>query len=347
MAGLRCPTPFRCAPPVGGFERRTHNLRGSGEVAAVWKEEILRKYWSQEMRNIPQITSVLALLVAATGPVAGPALAQQAPGEDGVLTTVYGSPPADLSDLVEGPQIDGFISARNGNKVQVTTASGDSTVVSISEGTDIKATGGFLGLGRQALTAESLLNGLVVKVETVEWAGQLVASQIRFKGDDLKTAQMIRSGTEQKFGEQGAAITKNAAATEALRGRLGDIDKYNIVETTNVYFDVNKATLSPQARADLCGAAMQAEGIDNSLLLVVGYTDSTGSYEVNQALSEKRAARVINYLQQECGWKPYRVLTPTGMAAADPLADNSTPYGRAQNRRVAVNVLVSKSLDGL
>jgi flagellar motor protein MotB len=40
------------------------------------------------------------------------------------------------------------------------------------------------------------------------------------------------------------------------------------------------------------------------------------------------------------------MLTPTGMATSDPAADNTTPAGRAQNRRVSVNVLVSKALDG-
>jgi flagellar motor protein MotB len=55
---------------------------------------------------------------------------------------------------------------------------------------------------------------------------------------------------------------------------------------------------------------------------------------------------VVNHLQQVCKWKPYRMLTPTGMASADPAADNATPAGRAQNRRVSVNVLVSKALDG-
>jgi outer membrane protein OmpA-like peptidoglycan-associated protein len=87
--------------------------------------------------------------------------------------------------------------------------------------------------------------------------------------------------------------------------------------------------------------------MDNALLLVVGYTDSTGSQEFNQVLSERRAGTVVNHLQQVCGWKPYRMLTPTGMAEADPAADNDTPHGKAQNRRVAVNVLVSKGLDGL
>ena len=128
---------------------------------------------------------------------------------------------------------------------------------------------------------------------------------------------------------------------------MGDIDQYNVKGTTNVNFDTGKAVLSSQAKADLCAAAQQAEAMDNAVLLVVGYTDSTGSQEFNQTLSEKRASTVINYLQQACKWKPYRVMTPTGMAEADPLADNSTPEGKAQNRRVAVNIMVSKAVDGL
>ena len=128
---------------------------------------------------------------------------------------------------------------------------------------------------------------------------------------------------------------------------MGDIDQYNVKGTTNVNFDTGKAVLSEQAKADLCNTASQAEGMDNALLLVVGYTDSVGSEEYNQVLSEKRAGRVVNYLQQACGWKPYRMLTPTGMAEADPTADNSTPEGKAQNRRVAVNILVSKAVDGI
>ena len=151
---------------------------------------------------------------------------------------------------------------------------------------------------------------------------------------------MIRTGTAQGFAEQ-------TAATEALRGRMGDIDKYNIKSTTNVYFDTGKWNLSAQAERELCASADQANATDNALMLVVGYTDSTGSQEFNQQLSEKRAGRVVNYLQQACGWKPYRMLTPTGMAEADPLADNTTAAGKAQNRRVSVNVLVSKSVDGL
>jgi OOP family OmpA-OmpF porin len=281
--------------------------------------------------------AIPATLTAQTQEI--PAEAENTQSAD-YMTTVYGSLPTDLSELPEGPEFDGFISARKGAMMQVTGADGTQTVVMVSPGTEIKSSGGFLGLSRTALESDALLNGLPVTVKTVQWGDGYIASRIDLKNKDLKTAAMIANGTEQGFAEQ-------TAATEALRGRVADIDNYNIKGTTNVYFDTGKYALTPQSRAELCSAAQQANTMDNALLLVVGYTDSTGTYEVNQELSEKRATRVVNFLQQECGWKPYRMLTPTGMATADPAADNSTDYGRQQNRRVAVNILVSKAVDGI
>ncbi|HWK36592.1 OmpA family protein [Sphingomonas sp.] len=287
----------------------------------------------------PKLLLMLALSASAVS--AGVhAQEQRDPNQGAPDITVNGSPPADLSGMPEGPEVEGFISARNDVKMQVTTAGGTKTLVFLSDGTKIRSRGGFLGLSSDKRAADSLLNGLPVTIKTVQWADGLVASQIALKTKDFKTASMIRNGTEQGFAEQ-------TAATEALRGRMADIDQYNIKSTTNVNFDTGKAVLSEQAKADLCAAVSAAEGMDNALLLVVGYTDSTGSQDFNQVLSEKRAGKVVNYLQQACHWKPYRMLTPTGMAEADPTADNDTPEGKAQNRRVAVNVLVSKGLDGL
>lgn len=241
---------------------------------------------------------------------------------------------------VKGPEIEGIISARSGEKVQITTAEGARAVVMVDDRTEIRGKGGFLGMSSKEKGTSSLFNGLPVTIKTRRFETGLFAEEIRFKNDDLKTAAMIHNGTDQRF-------LKQAAATEALRSRMSDIDKYNVKDTTNVYFASGKYMLTSDAERDLCDAASKADAMDNAMLLVVGYTDSTGSYEVNQALSEKRAARVVNHLQQACGWKPYRMLTPTGMAQADPAADNDTEEGKAQNRRVAVNILVSKGLDGL
>jgi outer membrane protein OmpA-like peptidoglycan-associated protein len=281
-------------------------------------------------------------------PISGSLYAQQqeTPPDPNIVVNGTPAPKAvEAPVMTAGPEIKGVITARNGDKMKVTAADGTSTIIAINDATRIRSGGGLFSSSRSKLAADSLLNGLPVTVKTLQSGdGQssdgLVASQISLRNTDLKTATMIRNGTAQRFDEQ-------TAATEALRGRMGDIDKYNIKSTTNVHFDTGKAELTAQDKADLCATATTAQGTENALMLVVGYTDSTGGDELNQQLSEKRAARVINYLQQACGWKPYRMLTPTGMAKADPLADNSTAEGKAENRRVAVNILVSKSVDGL
>jgi OOP family OmpA-OmpF porin len=291
------------------------------------------------MRVISARPAVITLAVLAALPVAASAqqgMPNEAPASANIV--VNGQR---LDDLPAGPEIKGTITAHNGERIKVTAADGTATVVGVSEATRIKASSGLFGGGNKAaLGPQSLLNGLPVTIKTVQADGGLMASQVTFRNTDLKVANMIRNGTDQRFDEQ-------TAATEALRGRMGDIDKYNIKATTNVYFDTGKAMLTPAAKADLCNTAAAAEGTDNALMLVVGYTDSVGSDDYNQTLSEKRAGSVINFLQQACHWKPYRMLTPTGMAKADPLASNDTPEGKAQNRRVSVNILVSKGLDGI
>ena len=290
------------------------------------------------MRFVPNRTGRLILATLAIAPAyAGLSAQEQETYNPNIVVT--GTPAPDPATMPKGPEIKGIISARNDDRIKITLADGSSTVIAISEATKIKTSSGLFG-GKTKMGTAALLNGLPVTVKTLQWSEGLLASQISFRKGDFKTANMIYNGTDQRFGEQ-------AAATEALRGRMGDIDKYNIKGTTNVYFDTGKWALSAQAKDELCAAAAQADATDNALLLVVGYTDSVGSEEYNQTLSERRAGAVINHLQQKCRWAPYRMLTPTGMAESDPVADNSTEEGKAQNRRVAVNILVSKSVDGL
>ena len=316
------------------------------------------------MRINPMRATALPLLamlaVAAPGSLSaqelqpvGEATAAADAASEGPIN-VFGSLPTDLSGLAEGPELDGFISARRGRQVQVTGADGATTTVIVADSTDIRARSGLLGIGRTRLGADALMNGLPVSVETVQWEGGLVASRVRFSDDDLETAQMIRGATDQRFTENEVAIEENAeaaaanaAATELLRGRVANIDQYNVVGTTNVYFDTGRWDPTPFGERELCNIANQANETDNALLLVMGYTDSVGDRDYNQVLSERRAGRVVNHLQQECGWQPWRMLTPTGMAESDPAADNTTEAGRAQNRRVSVNILVSKALEGM
>jgi outer membrane protein OmpA-like peptidoglycan-associated protein len=287
------------------------------------------------MNVISNRTGFPVLLAVATVALSGGLSAQS----NDPTIVVDGVVVQEAAVMSKGPDVKGIITARSGDKLKITTADGNATIISINEATKIKSGGGLLS-SKNKLTSSALLNGLPVTIKTWQSSAGLIANQITFRNNDLKTATMIRNGTAQQFEEQ-------TAATEALRGRMGDIDKYNIKGTTNVYFDTGKYNLSPRAKEELCATAASAEATDNALMLVVGYTDSVGDEEYNQVLSEKRASSVINYLQQACRWKPYRMLTPTGMAESDPLASNDTEEGKAQNRRVSVNILVSKGLDGL
>lgn len=290
--------------------------------------------------RFPLSTSSVQILATALALSASTAIVAQeaAPLRADVANEVEALP--DPATMTEGPEIKGVLTARQDDRIQVQTADGARTVLYVNDQTRVRATGGLFGSSRTTLDTGALLNGLPLTIKTLQSGETLLANQITFKNTDFKTASMIRTGTAQQFAEQ-------SAATEALRGRMGDIDQYNVKATTNVYFDTAKAQLSEEAKAQLCAAAGSAEQTDNALMLVVGYTDADGDQEYNQQLSEKRAASVINYLQQACRWKPYRMLTPAGMAEADPVADNTTEEGKAQNRRVAVNVLVSKAVDGL
>ncbi|WP_421848527.1 OmpA family protein [Novosphingobium sp.] len=302
---------------------------------------------------------MLAAALVASLPAGSLALAQELPPVDQnqaqptqqpaanseIHTTV--APTGDTATLPKGPDIKGVISRRSADRMEITADDGTKTIVNVNDYTKIRSSKGLFGMSRQQLAANALLNGLPVTVHTLQSGDALMAADIQFKDKDLKIANMIRTGTKQGFEEQTAATAEVRTMTEALRSRFGDIDDYNIKATTNVNFASGKTQLTPQGKADLCATATQAQSIKNAVLLVVGYADSRGNEDLNQRLSDQRATRVVNYLQQTCGWKPYRMLTPSGMATANPLADNSTPEGRAQNRRVAVNVMVSKAVDGL
>ena len=82
--------------------------------------------------------------------------AQELPpiGDETILVT--GTPPDDLTGLAVGPELEGFISARTGDRMQVTGADGSITDVLIAPVTDIRSRGGFLGLSRTPLGADSL-----------------------------------------------------------------------------------------------------------------------------------------------------------------------------------------------
>jgi outer membrane protein OmpA-like peptidoglycan-associated protein len=78
-----------------------------------------------------------------------------------------------------------------------------------------------------------------------------------------------------------------------------------------------------------------------NVLAVNGYTDNTGSKEINDILSEKRAVAVKEQLV--AAGLPEPVIATHGMGPANPIADNSSLVGRKQNRRVEIEITVDES----
>lgn len=133
---------------------------------------------------------------------------------------------------------------------------------------------------------------------------------------------------------------------EAMRARLlaqlnqvlqtRDTARGLIVSMPDVLFDFNKYTLKPEARERLARISGIVLAYPDLKLQIEGYTDSIGSDEYNQTLSEKRAGAVRGYLISS-GVSMDNV-TAVGMGKADPIADNTTAAGRKLNRRVEMIV---------
>ncbi len=109
-----------------------------------------------------------------------------------------------------------------------------------------------------------------------------------------------------------------------------------IMNMSDVLFDFNKFTLKPEAREKLAKVSGILLAYPNLQLQVEGYTDNVGSDEYNQKLSEERANAVRDYFIAQS--VPQNNIGARGYGKSDPIADNSTNAGRAQNRRVQLVV---------
>ena len=274
-------------------------------------------------------------------------------------------------------RLDGWITKNDGNAITVRDADGKTTVVNLTDETNVKAKDPGMGLIMKGKShaAEALVAGLEVNVwGTVDASGTVTASKIEFSKKDMSRAQAIQAGVADVQGrttaveKQAAANKQSAAAAQrsaetagasaAAAGqsaaaaskqaaenkqRLNDITKMDAKQTATVNFELNSATLSAEAKTALDGIASAAASTAGSLVEIRGYTDATGKSEYNSALSKKRAQAVSDYLVQH-DIPTRRIVMPAGYGEAKPVADNATEEGRAENRRVEVRLMVSKGL---
>lgn len=127
------------------------------------------------------------------------------------------------------------------------------------------------------------------------------------------------------------AAERDASEMEVVRVRE---DLLRVSVSSEASFNIDKAGIKPQFKPTLKKVADVLRGDSSQRIRIVGHTDSTGSEAYNQDLSIKRARATKKYLvSQGVSRKQIKV---EGRGESEPRADNSTPAGRAQNRRVEI-----------
>lgn len=118
---------------------------------------------------------------------------------------------------------------------------------------------------------------------------------------------------------------------------LQPIEKDASIVLKNIFFDTKKTDLKPESIVELNNIINLLKENPTVKIQIIGYTDNVGKPADNLGLSKGRAVSVVNYLIEK-GIAPDR-LTFEGKGEANPIADNSTEEGRAQNRRTELRVV--------
>ncbi|HXM33823.1 MAG TPA: OmpA family protein [Pyrinomonadaceae bacterium] len=279
-------------------------------------------------------------------------------------------------------KIKGVVIRRDADTFIVRDANGVDTTVRLSDRASVKSNGGFLRGGTN-YAQTNILRGLNLEVEGRGGSsGELLADKVRFNEADMRVARSVESRaapleerastTETKLSQveenaqrlsgqldelaavantaKGGARAAQETADAAVAGvnetneRISSLDDYVPQTTAAVNFKLNSALLSADSKTKLDDLATRAMNTKGYVIEVSGYTDSTGSIEKNRILSQHRADAVIRYLVENHQIPLRRIVTPYGYGKTNPIADNMTKEGRAQNRRVEVKLLVNKGL---
>lgn len=272
----------------------------------------------------------------------------------------------------------GLITGRSGETMTLQTQDSSNVVVVLTDNTQVDQIQGVFKARRKQMSMAALIPGLQVQVEgSYNGKNQLVASSIKFKGNDLEDAQTIQAGlqptkeqveqTQQQLAQQQAALERqqqemqqqqqqlaqqqekidaNKAAIAAANKRFGQLDDYNILDEVTVLFGNGKVEIDPKYNQQLLDLAAKAKTITAYTIQVKGYASSVGSAALNQTLSEDRANNVTQFLQQQGHIPLTNMLAPGAMGESRQVGTDKTADGQAENRRVVVRVLQNKGIAG-
>ncbi|WP_119394937.1 OmpA family protein [Salinibius halmophilus] len=172
--------------------------------------------------------------------------------------------------------------------------------------------------------------------------GAVIGAAVAKTPEERKKAALIGAGIGGVAGgsvgiymdQQEAELRQQLEGTGVSVSREGDQIVLNM--PGNVTFATDSSDVAPSFFDVLDSVVIVLDKYDSTLVNVDGHTDSTGSEEYNQKLSERRAASVAEYLLNS-GIAVER-LAAQGYGESRPIASNATPEGRSQNRRVEISL---------
>ncbi len=191
-------------------------------------------------------------------------------------------------------------------------------------GTSKTVQGGAIGAA-----AGGVLGGIIGNAAGNTAAGVIIGAVIGGTAGALIGNYMDEQAAEMQRDIEGAKIE-----------RIGEGIK--ITFQSGILFATNSSDLQPAAGENIAKLAMILQKYDDTNILVEGHTDSTGTAEYNQQLSERRAASVATFARSR-GVRSDR-FTTLGYGEARPVLSNSTADGRQANRRVEIAIFANEDL---
>jgi len=146
----------------------------------------------------------------------------------------------------------------------------------------------------------------------------------------------IAGGSIGRYMDQQEASMRQAVAGMEGANIQRNANLLAVTFKSDVLFDVGSSSLKPGSYDEMHRVAQVLNQYPQTTILVAGHTDSSGSEQFNQQLSERRAMTVKNTLVGQ-GVDPAR-MTTIGFGESKPIADNGSEYGRQLNRRVAITI---------
>lgn len=161
-------------------------------------------------------------------------------------------------------------------------------------------------------------------------------------GRDAAIGAAVGAAAGAYMERQAKQIQQQMAGTGVTVNHDTTTGNINLTMPGNITFAHDDATLNSAFLGSLNQLAATMRQYGETTIVVAGHTDSTGQAAYNQALSERRAAAVRNYLVSQ-GVSASRIQT-VGYGMRQPVATNATEAGRAQNRRVELTILTPKNM---